>query len=654
MISPDLKNDFFSSSNFAYSPTWNVKNLEKIIEAIDKSQFDESRFSVPALTILKDKYCQKNETPVHCLARVAAIFSSNIHHAQRMFNSICQGIIIPSTPMMVSAGTVEGIEEEKDDSSKVDSNKFLSSPEKIEELNNKLKNLKLDSKFNFSLKTSDGMKSPNTRPGLPISCYVNEMQDNYKNSISKLEENMYISKLGGGIGTYMNPVSSKNLLNYLKVMEASTNAFFHPARKSATATYLDASHGSIREFLDIRKPTGGDLRNKTLDLHHGIILSDEFMDAVEKNRDWNLYDNDGQIVDTIKATKIWGSALVTRMETGEPYLFFSGNVNRGTSIIHKKLNLYPKLSNLCTEILLPTGKDYLGKERTAICCILAVNFCHAEKIFQDEFIPFDICLFCDNVLDYFIHYAPKELEDAAYSAFMERSIGIGTLGFHTGLQRKGISIESEEAKEENIKFFSQLNKILKESSKKLADIRGSCPDAIFAEENARFCNITAIAPNATTSIIAGVSPGIEPYISNGYMLKTGIGPYVMKSQELEEILENNNMNNHKTWSSILEKDGSIQHLDLPSGIKNVYKTAFEIDQRALVKLNADRTPFIDQAQSFNIFLHANENKNTLHEIHRDAYKCGVKTFYYCRTKMPRKTEQIIDLENKISCIGCES
>jgi ribonucleoside-diphosphate reductase alpha chain len=357
------------------------------------------------------------------------------------------------------------------------------------------------------------------------------------------------------------------------------------------------------------------------------------MQAVEGDGHWDLISpKDGQVVSTIKARDLWIKILTTRMETGEPYILFIDAVNRGIPEHHKKLNLLVKTSNLCSEITLPTGYDHLGNKRTAVCCLSSLNLEYFDQWKDDKVFILDVLRFLDNVLQDFIDNAPESMKDAKYSAARERSIGLGVMGLHSFLQSRNVPIESAMSKVWNKNIFEHISKQASSGSRILAEEKGSCPDALEGGVVSRFSNITAIAPTASISIIANnSSPGIEPYAANSFTQKTLSGSFVVRNKNLEKLLESKGQNNEKIWSSIALNEGSVQHLDfLSSHEKLVFKTAYEIDQRWLIELAADRTPFITQAQSLNIFLPSDVHKKVLHEVHFMAWKMGVKSMYYLR------------------------
>jgi ribonucleoside-diphosphate reductase alpha chain len=547
---------------------------------------------------LENQYLQKGETYQTLFSRAAQAFADDVDHAQRMYDYMSQLWFMPATPILANGGTARG---------------------------------------------------------LPISCFLNETQDSLASIVDLWTENTWLSSKGGGIGSFWghlrsigdtlsNGGTSVGIIPFIKVMESLSLAIDQGSlRRGAAAAYLPISHPEIEEFMDMRKPTGGDYNRKALYLHHGVTIPNAFMECVEKDLPWNLISpQDGHVVNTVSARVLWIRLLTMRMETGEPYLLFVDHINDAIPEHHKQKNMHVKMSNLCTEITLPTGPDFHGKERTAVCCLSSVNL---EKFLEWEthpkFIP-DIMRFLDNVLSYFIKNAPPEMHRAVYAASQERSIGLGAMGFHAFLQSQKVPWESAVAKSWNTRIFKHIQDQAEASSIQLAQERGACPDAAACGIEQRFSNKIAIAPTASISIICGgTSPGIEPYVSNAYTHKTLSGSFFIRNTFLEQCLDEKGHNTDEIWSSILQNDGSVQHLDILSDYeKSIFKTAFEIDQKWVIDLAAERQPFICQAQSLNIFLASNVQKSVLHEIHYRAWKKKIKSCYYLRSRSIQRPESI--------------
>ena len=419
-------------------------------------------------------------------------------------------------------------------------------------------------------------------------------------------------------------------------------------RRGSAACYLPIDHPEIEEFIEMRRPTGGDPNRKSLNLHHGVLISDAFMRAVETDDQWTLKSpKNGIIQTTVSARNLWIRLLTARVETGEPYIIFIDTVNRLIPQFHKLAGLNVKTSNLCSEITLPTGIDKDGKDRTAVCCLSSLNLEKYDEWKSDENFIKDVMRFLDNVLTDFIEKASDSFKNAKYSAMRERSVGLGVMGLHSYFQKKMIPLESVMSKVLNNKIFKHIQEKADDASKVLAEEKGPCPDAAEYGFNERFSNKTAIAPTASISIICGgASPGIEPIAANSYTHKTLSGSYNVRNKYLEKILEKYKKNNEEIWSSITTNQGSVSHLDFLTDLeKDIFKTAFELDQKWIVELGADRTPYISQAQSINIFLPADVHKKELHQIHFQAWKKGLKSLYYCRSKSIQRAENVNNSES---------
>jgi ribonucleoside-diphosphate reductase alpha chain len=501
-----------------------------------------------------------------------------------------------------------------------------------------------------------------TGRGLPISCFLNEASDSLGGIVDLWTENVWLASKGGGIGSYWGNLRSigepiggvgktSGIVPFIRVMDSLTLAISQGSlRRGSAAVYLPIDHPEIEEFIEIRRPTGGDPNRKALNLHHGIQLTDAFMRAVEENADWDLRSpHDQSVQKTVSARSLWIRMLTARIETGEPYLVYKDTVNNLRPEQQKLAGLEIKTSNLCSEITLPTGIDHHGENRTAVCCLSSVNI---EKFFEWEneknFIP-DIMRFLDNVLQDFIDNAPETMKSAAYAATRERSVGLGVMGLHSFFQENNVPWESAVAKSWNKKIFNHIKAGADQASIDLAKEKGPCPDAEEYGIMERFSNKTAVAPTASISIICGgSSPGIEPIAANVYAHKTLSGTFTVRNRHLKILLQEKNQDNDEVWLSILSNGGSVQHLDfLSEHEKDVYKTAFEIDQRWLIDLAGDRSEMIDQAQSLNVFLPADSDKAYLHDVHFSAWKKGVKSLYYCRSLSLQRAENSSNQPAKI-------
>lgn len=555
--------------------------------------------------VLNDRYLLEGESYQDLFARVASAYADDEAHAQRLYDYMSKIWFMPATPILSNGGTTRG---------------------------------------------------------LPISCFLNETQDSLEGIVNLWNENVWLAARGGGIGSYWGNLRSigekvrgngktSGVIPFMRVQDSLTLAISQGSlRRGSSAVYLPIDHPEIHEFIEIRKPTGGDPNRKTLNIHHGVVIPDSFMEAVEKDGDWHLRSpKDKSIISTLKARELWVKLLTSRIETGEPYLLFIDSVNRAVPEHHKQLGLSVKTSNLCSEITLSTGPDHLGNERTAVCCLSSLNLETYHEWEGDEQFVLDVMRFLDNVLQGFIDTAPPTMARAAYSAMRERSVGLGVMGFHSFLQSKGIPMESVMAKVWNKRMFAHIRKKADEASARLAEERGPCPDAAECGVMERFTNKIAIAPTASISIIAGnSSPGIEPYAANSFTQKTLTGSFNVRNKHLMKTLDAHGMNNDDIWSSISTNEGSVQHLDfLSQDEKDVFKTAPEIDQRWIVEHAADRTPFICQAQSVNLFLPGNVHKRDLHQIHFMAWKKGVKSLYYCRSTSMQRADKVSHKVNGI-------
>jgi ribonucleoside-diphosphate reductase alpha chain len=514
-----------------------------------------------------------------------------------------------------------------------------------------------------------------TTRGLPISCFLNYVEDSREGLTGHYTENAFLSSVGGGVGGSWSDIrsvgsrtsngsESTGVIPFMKVVDAEMLAFSQGVtRRGSYAAYLHISHPEIEEFLDVRKPTGGDINRKSTNLHHAVVIPDKFMKLIAQATEepgfddsWDLIDpHSGEITKTVPAKALWVKLIQNRVETGEPYIMFEDAVNNDLPEYQRNLGLKVHHSNLCSEITLPTNKD-----RTAVCCLSSVNLEEYESWKNvPEFIP-DLVRMLDNVLEFFIQHAPSSLEKARYSAMRERSIGLGAMGFHAYLQRHNIAFESAMAKSFNMRAFSHIKSSALEASKKLAVDKGECPDGVgYGIRNA---HLLAIAPNASSSIICGnTSPSIEPYRANAFTQKTKSGTSLLKNEYLEHALDEIDMNTEEVWKDIMTHGGSVQHLDfLDTWTKDVFKTAVEIDQRWVVEFAADRQQHVCQSQSVNLFFPADVSKQELHNVHMIAWRRGMKTLYYARSEAYKRAEVVSDeklrdfiFDNEDSCLACE-
>ena len=590
---------------------------------IEINPAQDNLFDELGIARLKESYMMDNElSPQERFAFVSKTFSSNKEHAQRLYNYASKHWLSYSTPIL-SYGR--------------------------------------------------------SKRGLPISCYLNYIDDTAEGLVNNLSETNWLSMYGGGVGIGFGIRSaddkSTGMMPHLKMYDASSLAYRQGrTRRGSYAAYLNIDHPDILLFLEMRKPTG-DQNFRCLNLHHGINISNKFMQLIEDSMtdpniddSWHLRDpHTKEIKDTVSARDMWQRILEMRMQTGEPYLHFIDTSNEKMPVWLKQLGLEINQSNLCSEIILPTNKD-----RTAVCCLSSLNLEYFDEWSKDKGFLKDVLEMLDNTLSKFIEDAPDSISRAKYSAMRERSVGVGALGFHAYLQKKGMPFESAVAKSANMKMFRHIRSGLDSANLELGRERGEAPDA--KGTGLRCSHVMAIAPNASSSIIMGnTSPSIEPWRANAYRQDTLSGSFLNKNKFLDKLIKdkcekNTNLNYDRIWSSIIANDGSVQHLRcLDDQEKEIYKTSMEIDQRWVIEHAADRQEYIDQSQSLNVFFRPDANITYLHAVHFMAWKKGVKTMYYCRSekigkadKVSRKIEreiiQEIDMEALASgeeCLACE-
>ena len=566
---------------------------------------------------LSDRYLFTGETYQDLFVRVAKAYSDDERHAARLYDYMSKGWFMPATPILSNGGTARG---------------------------------------------------------LPISCFLNSVGDSLHGIDTTWSENVFLAARGGGIGTHWGHVreigakvnevgESSGIIPFIKVQDSLTLAISQGSlRRGSSAVYLDIDHPEIKEFINIRKPKG-DPNRQCLNIHQGVVITDEFMLAVKEGKQFPLKSRlTGEIVEHVDARKLFADILETRVETGEPYLLFVDTVNEQRPDVYKKLGLKVQQSNLCSEIMLHTGPDHLGNERTAVCCLSSVNAETFEEWEHDENFIEDVMRFLDNVLSDFIEKSKADpgFDRARYSASRERSVGLGLMGFHSFLQKNMIPFESVMAKVWNKKFFVHLRLGADAASKKLAQERGPCPDAQDAGLMERFSHKIAVAPTASISIICrGVSAGIEPWVANVFTHKTLSGSFTVKNTYLKKILEEHGQDTHETWVKIIEAKGSVQHLSfLTQEQKDVFKTAKELDQRWIIDLAADRSKLIDQGQSVNIFLPPDVDKAVLLNLHAMAWSRKVKSLYYTRSEAGIRSENISSAPvaaavNTDECLACQ-
>jgi len=566
-----------------------------------------------ALKLLKDYYCNDNEdTPQKAFARAAVAYSyGDMGLAQRIYNAVSNGWFMYASPVLSNAP----------------------------EPNEKVK-------------------------ALPISCFLTYVPDSLEGLIEHSAELRWLSVKGGGVGGHwsdIRAVSNKapGPMPFLHTVDADMVAYRQGrTRKGSYAAYMDVDHPDIIEFINMRVPTG-DVNRKCLNLHHAINITDDFMEAVRNNEDWNLLDpNDRSIRDTTKARKLWEVILETRYRTGEPYLNFIDTANRAMPETQKALGLKIRGSNLCNEIHLATNE-----ERSAVCCLSSVNLEKYDE-WKDTTLIADLVQFLDNVLQFFIDYAGDEIQRARYSATRERSLGLGAMGFHSYLQKHRVAFESDEARDVNDAIFKDIQDKAIEETIRLGKEKGEAPD--MEGTGRRNAHLLAIAPNANSSLIGDTSPSIEPWKANAFTSRTRAGSHLKKNTYLEEELTKVGKNTEEVWSSIITNGGSVQHLDfLDDHTKAVFKTAIEINQDWVVYLGGSRQKYLCQGQSLNVFFPAGASKAYLHKVHYNAWKYGCKGMYYLRTETSNRAENVAqkverdrlvefsETQSQEECVACQ-
>jgi ribonucleoside-diphosphate reductase alpha chain len=555
-----------------------------------------------ALATLKDRYMVGDETsPQEAFARAAIAFADDEAHAQRLYDYVSKLWFMFATPVLSNGGT---------------------------------------------------------KRGLPISCFLNYVDDSREGITDHFTENAFLSSFGGGIGGSWSDVrasgsktskgsESTGVIPFMKVVDAEMLAFSQGVtRRGSYASYIHMSHPEIEEFLDVRKPTGGDTNRKCTNIHHAVVIPDAFMELIHSASKYPDFDDSWDLTDphslevkkTVSARALWVKILQNRMETGEPYLMFEDAVNKDLPDFQKKKGMKVHHSNLCSEITLATNE-----ERTAVCCLSSVNLEYYDEWKKvPAFIP-DLVRMLDNVLEYFINNAPDQLEKAKFSAQRERSIGLGAMGFHAYLQKNGIPFDNPMATGANSEMFQHIKTQAENTTRQLAVERGACPDDDSC--SVRNAHLLAIAPNASSSIICGnTSPSIEPYRANAYTQKTKSGSNLVKNKFLDRLLMSKIGHAEvydSTWKSIVANRGSVQHLDvLDEWEKDVFKTAVEINQAWIVEHASTRQEYICQSQSVNLFFPPDVNKGDLHNVHMLAWAKNLKTLYYLRSEAISRADNV--------------
>ncbi len=571
----------------------------------------DARLSAHALETLQDRYLVDGEaSPQQAFARAAASFADDAAHAQRLYDYIDKKWFMFATPLLSNGGTTRG---------------------------------------------------------LPISCFLNVMPDSREGILEHYAETSWLSSLGGGVGGYIGVrgpeatskgSSSSGGIPFVTVIDRLMLAFSQgKTRRGSYAGYLDISHPEIDEFLELRKPSGGDANRKALNLHHAVVIPDDFMYAVLNDHDWNLVSpKTGEVKKTVSARGLFRKIVETRHQTGEPFILFGDTANRALPVPLKKLGLKINHSNLCTEIMLPTSAD-----RTAVCCLSSTNVDKYDEWKDDPLFIEDLMRMLDNCLTDFIDNAPPQLWRAVASAKAERSVGLGAMGLHSFLQGKMIAWGADLARAYNVMIFEHLEKLTTAASLKLGAERGEAPDMVGTGH--RFAHRMAVAPNASSSIFLGCSPSIEQWPENVFNHKTLTGSHMVKNPALEALLETKGRNTKAVWKDILQHGGSVQHVDyLSAAEKLVFQTAFETDQKHTVIMGGDRAPFVDQGVSLNLSFPAFVDAEYMLETHVLAWALGNKSLYYVRSKTMVKAEnmntkvealELVAPPQEEGCLACE-
>lgn len=570
------------------------QSLREMMEMIEIDPDADARLTVPGRDALNKRYMVKGVDfePQDVFRRVAAWYSDDAPMAQRIYGYMARHWYMPATPILSNGGTDRG---------------------------------------------------------LPISCYLNDTDDTIASIIDQWKETALLSSKGGGVGTSYDRLraigeatrggQTSGVVSFAKVEDSVTLAISQgDVRRGSAAVYMWVDHPEIEDFLMIRDPSG-DINRRALNLHLGVCLTDEFMIAVRDDTKFSLKSRKtGKVVNEVRARDIFERIVEQRLKTGEPYIIFIDTVNKNRPQIQKDLGLLVTMSNLCSEITLPTGKDHHGEWRTAVCCLSSLNAVTFDEWKDDAQFFNDIGRFIDNVLEDFVQRAPESFWRAIYSAFRERSVGVGLMGLHSLMQEKSIPYGSAMTISWQNRILKTIRQNMDRVSKELAYERGPCPDAEDAGYMERFSNKMAIAPTASISTICGgVSPCTEPVPANAFVHKTLDGNVQIRNPRLERLLESKQKNTPEVWASINAADesppGSVQHLDfLSDDEKDVYKTSFEIDQNWSIDLAAHRSVWVDQASSTNMFVLATVSLVKLVAMHYRAWEAGVKSLYYLRSQ----------------------
>lgn len=571
--------------------------LRDMMDMIEPNPIADERMTEAGIDALSSRYMTPVDKDIQdVFRRAAAWYSDDADMANRMYRYISSHWVMPATPVLTNSGTDRG---------------------------------------------------------LNISCFLQDIDDTMSSIIEAWTECANLSSKGGGVGTSYNRLraigeptrggKTSGAVSFAKVEDSITLAVSQgDVRRGSAAVYMHIDHAEIEDFLMIRDPSG-DINRRALNLHLGVCITDAFMNAVRDNGMHTLVSRKtGLPVREVRARELYEKIIDQRYKTGEPYIIHIDTVNRLRPETQKKLGLLVSMSNLCSEITLPTGKDHLGQWRTAVCCLMSLNAVYYNDWKNDTQFFDDIGRFVDNMLEDFMQRAPESFWRAIYSAFRERSVGIGLMGLHSHFQDLGIAFDSPIALSVHNNIFKTMRTNFDRVSRDLAEERGPCPDAADAGIMERFSNKMAIAPTASISgICGGASPCTEPVAANIYVHKTLEGSRTIKNPRLEKLLESKGKNTKAVWDSINAEEespaGSVQHLDfLNEEEKGVFKTAGEVDQMAIIRMAAERSIYVDQASSTNLFIPATISLSALLAMHFRAWEMGVKTLYYLRSKSAQR------------------
>jgi ribonucleoside-diphosphate reductase alpha chain len=483
-----------------------------------------------------------------------------------------------------------------------------------------------------------------TERGLPISCFANHIPDTTTGIWQGAHEIAMLSKYGGGCASYWGDVRSKGspissggttegIVPFLKVYDSTIIGVSQGStRRGSMAIYLPWDHGDALDFLRIRRPDG-DVNRQCLNVHHAICLDDNFFDLLAAGDE--------------KARHFAIELYKTRLETGEPYVFFSDNVKRNRPKAYVDLGLEVKTSNLCSEITL-----FTDPEHTFVCCLSSMNLAKWDE-WKDTNAVYLATWFLEGIMSEFIDKAKGRpgLEAAVRHAEKGRALGLGALGFHSLLQSKMLAFGDFGTTILNKAIFKTMRDQATKASQDMAKEYGKPEWCATIDQ--RHTHLLALAPTASNAIISGdVSPSIEPLNANAFAKKSAKGTFISFNPALKELLASKGQDTDEVWSKIVADAGSVRSLDfLSSEEKSVFRTAFEIDMRDLIDLAADRQKYIDQAQSLNLFFNADVDPQYFHEVHLRAWKKGLNTLYYCRSSSVLKAD--ISSRDGSECKACE-